>query len=144
MVTYLYIFIHVNIHVDFKPWLHPWIQSYPNHNMITTRLMVIFIQNSTTTMFIKKNNFNHITNDSDCNSTNNQILIVWPWCYQNDWANFDLMANLKSVAKMRKAVVKLSGVTRCQHFPQHQHQQQYQCQQTLPWHLQQPGTSIKS
>ena len=143
MVTYLYIFIHVNIHVDFKPWLHPWIQSYPNHNMITTRLMVIFIQNSTTIMFIK-NNFNHITNDSDCKSTNNQILIVWPWCYQNDWANFDLMANLKSVAKTRKAVVKILGVTRCQHFPQHQHQQQYQCQQTFPWHLQHPGTSIKS
>ena len=82
MVTYLYIFIHVNIHVDFKPWLHPWIQSYPNHNMITTRLMVIFIQNSTTIMFIK-NNFNHITNDSDC-------------MQQHQWSNFNSMALMLS------------------------------------------------
>ena len=52
-----------------------------------------------------------ITNRSDCNSTNNQILIVWPGCYQDDWANFDLMVNLQSRAKMRKAVVELPGVT---------------------------------
>ena len=89
MVTYLYIFIHVNIHVDFKPWIHPWIQSYPDHNMITTRLMVIFVRNSTnhnahkTMLMIMIPNatapiIKFLLYGQDVIKMSGQILISWP------------------------------------------------------------------
>ena len=121
-------------------WLHTCIYSYmsilmlilnrgyiheSNHYMITTRLMVIFVRNSTnhnahkTMLMIMIPNatapiIKFLLYGQDVIKMSGQILISWP--IYNMWQKCEKLLSSCQVSQ-----------TCCQYFPQHQLQQQYQC-----------------